>query len=122
VTIHPHALVVSSTALSVALIVAAFALDDRDPSLYEPLGKIGVVLLFCIPYGTSLAFLAVHTSFAFKFAKWLSILVLAPLVPYLLLITLFAGWAFYPLGYALMVLFALTQAAIVWGTLRASPS
>ncbi len=118
---NPWVVVISGTTLSLALIVALFAFDKRDPSLYEPIGKVGTVLLFCTPYVASLAFLAVRKSFAFKFAKWLAILVLAPLVPYLLLITLFAGWAFYPLLYVLMVLFALTQAAIVWGTLRASP-
>jgi len=108
--------------LSLALIVALFAFDKREPELYEPLGKVGVVLLSCTPYVTSLAALAMSASFAFRFAKWLAILVLVPLVPYLLLITLFAGWAFYPLLYALMVLFGLAQVAIVWGTSRASPS
>lgn len=118
----PSAVVASSAALSVALIVLLFVLDKREPFLYEPIGKVGYIVLFCIPHLASIVTLSFSTPRAFKFAKWLAILVLVPLVPYALFLGLFAGWAYYPLLYALMVLLILAQVAILWGASRASRS
>ncbi len=115
----PRVVVVASAVLSVALIVSLFALDERDPFLYEPIGKVGYIVLFCIPHLASIIALSFSTPRAFKFAKWLAVLVLVPLVPYVLLIGLFAGWAYYPLLYALMVVLVLAQVVMLRGALRA---
>lgn len=116
----PSVIVVSSAVLSVALIVSLFVFDKREPFLYEPIGKAGYIVLFCIPHLACIVAIALSAPRALTYAKWLAVLVLVPLVPYLLLLGLFAGWVYYPLLYALMVLLALAQGAILWGASRSS--
>ena len=95
-------------------------LDEREAFLYEPIGKVGYIVLFCVPYLANIIYLAVTRGCDFKYAKWLGILTLLPMIPYVLLIGLFAAWAYYPLLYGLMVLFVFAQCAMLWGASRAS--
>ena len=118
----PSVVVVSSAVLSVALIVSLFVFDKREPFLYEPIGKTGYIVLFCIPHLACIATNALSAPLALNYAKWLAILVLVPLVPYLLLLGLFAGWAYHPLLYTLMALLALAQGAMFRGASRPSRS
>ena len=117
----PTVVVVSSAVLSVFLIAGLFVFDRREPFLYEPVGKAGYIALFCAPYVASVVAIAVSAPHALRYAKWLAMVVLVPLVPYLLLLGLFAGWASYPLLYAMLVLLASAQGAILWGVSRQSP-
>jgi hypothetical protein len=116
----PTVVVVSSAVLSVLLITSLFVFDTREPFLYEPIGKAGYIALFCMPYLACIVAIALSAPRALNYAKWLAILVLVPLVPYLLLLGLLAGWAYYPLLYAMMALLALAQGAILWGVSRSS--
>ena len=92
-----NVVVVFSAVLSVALLILLFALDKREPFLYEPIGKAGYIVRFCIPHLACAVATAFSAPRAISCAKWLAVLVLVLLVPYLLLLGLFAGWAKYPL-------------------------
>lgn len=115
----PNLEVALSAAFSVVVIAVLFVFDQREPFLYEPIGKAGFIVLFCAPHVACVIAIALSAPRAYHYAKWLAIVVLVPLVPYLLLLGLFAGWAHYPLLYALMVLLALAQGVMLRAALRA---